>query len=69
MLRSGRPVRQKKRNDRDLKQKPFLIPLDEEERALRHRDRLGARGLKDSFQSYSLCVDKSIRCWRVAHGG
>ena len=44
-------MRQKWRNDRDLKQKPFPIPSDEEERALQHRDRLGARALRDSFQN------------------
>ena len=44
-------MRQKKRNDRDLKQKPFPIPLDEEEKALQHRDHLGAMVLKDSFQN------------------
>jgi hypothetical protein len=42
-------VRQKKRNDPDLKQKPFLNPLDAEERALQHRDHPGGRALKDSF--------------------
>ena len=44
-------MRQKRRNDPDLKQKPFLIPLGEEERALQHRDHLGAKALKDSFQN------------------
>ena len=42
---------QKKRNDPDLKQKPFPIPLDEEERALQHRGHLGARELKDNFRN------------------
>ena len=42
---------QTKRNDPDLKRKPFLIPLDEEERALQHRDRLGVKALRDSFQN------------------
>ncbi len=44
-------MRKKKRNGPGLKQKPFLIPLDEEERALLRRDHLGARELKDSSQN------------------
>lgn len=44
-------MRRKKRNDPDLKQKPFPIPLDEEERASQHRDRLEARALRGSFQN------------------
>jgi hypothetical protein len=44
-------VRQKKRSDPDLKQRPFLNPLGEEERALQHKDHLGARALEDSFQN------------------
>ena len=44
-------MRRKKRNDRDLMLMPFPIPLDEEERALQHRDRLGERALRGSFQN------------------
>ena len=41
----------KRRNDRDLKQKPFLNPLDGEERVSQHRDHLGERALKDNSQN------------------